>query len=76
MISPEYRAELQNLKNTSYGIALEAFLNEKLDEIRDLSTIKTLEELHGRRDTEKFVKELLSIINKQDTKDSKKNQYV
>lgn len=76
MINPEYRQLLLDLKKTSYGVALKAFLDEELGNISDITTCETWEETLGRKYAIKLLNKLSSLMEEKKTTEKGKNQYV
>lgn len=62
MISPEQKQKLSELKNTPYGMALEAFLMEKCNEIDTVATCGSWEETLGRKQALKIIREIFAFM--------------
>ena len=79
MITPEHKQLLHDLKNTSYGRALSAYLEEKYAEIGDITTIPNDEnvavETMGRKFALKLLKDLFAFMEEKKPVDKKLNQY-
>lgn len=76
MISPDKLKLLQELKNTPYGVALKEFLTEKNNELNDVNTCKSYEEVLGRQLALKTLKDLFSFMERRESIDKSKNQYL
>lgn len=76
MISPDKLKLLQELKNTPYGVALKEFLTEKKNELNDVNTCKSYEEVLGRQLALKTLKDLFSFMERRESIDKSKNQYL
>lgn len=75
MITPESRKLLSELTHTNYGKALREFLDERCNEIGDISKCKTWEETQGRKFALDLIKDLFVFMDKKDVVDNGKNSY-
>lgn len=75
----EQKKLLLDLRSTSYGKALQAFLEEKYKEIGDITTIPNDEniavETMGRKFALKLLKDLFIFMEEKKPVDKKLNQY-
>jgi hypothetical protein len=73
----EIKTLLSELPKTSHGQALKEYLDEKYEEIKDVSSVTTLEEAKGKQIALKIMKELFSFYGVDKSPSSKvPNQYV
>ncbi len=56
--------ELRQLANSDIGITLAKYLDERVKDMSDLSKIKTYDELLGKQEAVKILKELFSFLEK------------
>lgn len=76
MITPEQKKRLTELPKTPYGIALQAFLDDKYKEIGNILESKSWEETLGRKFALQLLKDLFAIMGSDPGGASpKKNEY-
>ncbi len=75
-IDQEQKRILEELYRTPYGKTLEIVLNKAIDEINDVRTMNTLEELLGRKIALKFINELFFFMGEKKVETRDKNQYI
>ena len=80
MITQEHKQLLHDLKNTSYGRALQTYLEEKYTEIGDITSIPNdaniAEETLGRKFALRLLKDLFNFMENKKTVEKSKNPYV
>jgi hypothetical protein len=77
MIIPEQiETTLKQLSATPYGFALIELLNQWENEMNDVSTILTVEQLEGRKIALKLVKDLFKFMGDRKVEKINKNQYI
>lgn len=74
MIKPENKILLEGLKTTGYGRALQEFLDEKKNELNDVSTCKSWDETLGRAKAVAIIDEIFSFM-KDKVEVSNKTRY-
>lgn len=68
---------LLNLSKTAYGSALRDYLEEKTDEIKDISNVDSWEETIGKRTALTVLKDLFKFLEEKPLKKEKdKNEYL
>ena len=75
MITPEQKKTLEDLGKSQYGFVLKLFLEEKLKDIGDITTLKSWEEAQGRKHATLLIKELFSFMEEKNIVEKSKNQY-
>ncbi len=75
MPKEERKKLLETLSATAHGRALRDFLEEKIDEIKDVENCTSWEDTLGRKYAVKMLREILSFLS--DKKEDKRtpNQY-
>lgn len=59
----EYKKQLEELRNSAYGQALTIYLEEEIEKMQDIHSIKTLKELQAKQDAEKIIKNLFKFLD-------------
>jgi len=75
-ITPEQKQLLHDMKNTSYGHALAAFLEDGLKEIGDIKSCQSWEETLGRKYALQLLKDLFSFMGEKKSPEKSKNIYI
>lgn len=70
--------ELEPLAKSDFGKLLIEWLREQITDLSDLNKIKSFEEMVGKKEAIKILKELFTFLEKgRETKpESKKNEYI
>lgn len=76
VIPKEVEDILSQIPGTLYGQALRALLDQWKEEMNNVKTIKTIEELIGRQDAIKLVDDLFKFMDNKRVENKSKNQYV
>lgn len=66
---------LKTLKNSAHGRALTELCEHHLEELDDVSTIKTFEEVLGRQYAKTLIKDIFYYLDLEKKVERKKNQY-
>lgn len=75
IIDQQTKETIGNLNNTPYGVALKVYLEKAREEINDVKTMSTLDELLGRKYALKYIDELFSFMGEKKVETKSKNQY-
>ncbi len=75
MMKPETKDLLAQLGSTSYGKALQDYLEVSLTEIGDITKPNTWEETLGRRFAVKLIRDLFALMLKKENTVAKKSSY-
>lgn len=75
IIEPDIKEKLEQLNNTPYGIAIKVYLGKAREEINDVKTMSTFDELLGRKYALKYIDELFSFMGEKKVETRSKNQY-
>ena len=75
IIDEQYKEKLEQISKTPYGIALKVYLKKAREEINDVKTMDTLDELLGRKHALKYIDELFSFMGEKKVETRSKNQY-
>ena len=65
----------EDLKNTSYGKALEIYLKEEIERMVDITTAEKWEEVLGRQEAVKILKKVFRFLNVENIKPTGKEKY-
>lgn len=77
MIIPEQIEKfLTELSSTSYGQALKAVLEQKKDELNNISTCKSYEEVLGRQHAINLINDIFKFMGEKKVENIKKNNYI
>lgn len=76
MISQEQKRQLEQLKLTQGGQALQVYLKDKLETIGDISTVTSWEDTLGRKYAVDLIKDLFYMMEENETTTKQKNKYV
>ena len=78
MVTPEQKQILIELGKTNYGKALFAYLDEQLEELRDIQNLKpfTVKEGVARQHACKIIEDIFSIVKETPIDKRQKNLYV
>jgi hypothetical protein len=77
MIIPDNISEtLKQMNQTNFGQALKKVLEQKKEELNDVSTIKTLDELLGRQHAIKLIDDIFNFMQDKKVEVINKNQYI
>lgn len=74
-ITEEQKKSLSEMKNTPYGRALMAYLDEELLELRDITKTKSWEETLGRKFAVETIKKLFAFISQDVNPKKEKTRY-
>ena len=74
----EKNKRLEDLAKSGYGEALLEYIQENISEMKDISTVKTFEEMVGRQEAVKMLKSIFRFLDKKREKkgEKTKNQYL
>jgi len=75
MIKSEIKEILEGINATPFGRALQAFLDDKLEELNNVQNCTSWEDTLGRKHATKVLEDLFSLMKIQKSKVASKNQY-
>lgn len=75
-LDEQTKTNLEQLPKTPYGMALKIYLEKAKEEINDVKTMDTLDQLLGRKYALKYIDDLFSFMGEKKIETRGKNQYI